>query len=59
MITKLVPELENWDASVKTMVVVDEFIAPFKVVVLADVSSPPQDPKPHPKPFACTAGPTG
>ena len=32
--------------------------APFNVVVIALVSSPPQDPNPHPKPFAYTAGPT-
>jgi len=32
--------------------------APFKVVVIAPAASPPQDPNPQPKPFACTAGPT-
>ena len=25
--------------------------APFNVVVIAEPSSPPQDPRPHPKPF--------
>ena len=33
--------------------------APFKVVVAAPISSPPQVPNDQPKPFACTAGPTG
>ena len=32
--------------------------APLRVVVIAPAASPPQDPKPQPKPFACTAGPT-
>jgi len=33
-------------------------IAPLRVVVFAPAASPPQDPNPHPKPFAWTAGPT-
>ena len=33
--------------------------APFKVVVVAPVSSPPQEPKPQPNPANCSAGPTG
>ena len=33
--------------------------APFKVVVTGFEASPPQDPRPQPKPFSCTADPTG
>ena len=62
---KLVPELGNCEASAKVIEVPDPPVpavsfnnAPFKVVVTADVSSPPQDPSDQPKPFACTAGPT-
>ena len=52
-------------ASAKTIEVPDPPVpnalspkAPFKVVVAAFEASPPQDPKPQPKPFSCTAEPT-
>ena len=58
--TKFVPELGNCDGSANVIpVVTDAFIAPDSVVVKAHTSSPPQVPKDQPKPFACTAGPTG
>ena len=57
--------LGNCVASVKTIEVPDPPVpkalspkAPFKVVVAAFEASPPQDPKPQPKPFSCTAEPT-
>ena len=50
----------NCDTSANIIpVVVEELIAPDKVVVGSPATSPPQDPKDQPKPYACTAGPTG
>ena len=52
--------LGNCDTSANIMpVVVVEFIAPDRVVVGSPATSPPNVPKDQPKPFACTAGPTG
>ena len=56
---KFVPVLGNKLASVNTIVVVESFIAPFSVVVIAPAASPPQEPRPHPKPLSWTAEPTG
>ena len=43
---------------VKTMVVVEASIAPFKVVVSALATVPPKEARPQPKPGSCSAGPT-
>ena len=54
---KFVPESGNCEGSASVIPVVTEaLIAPDNVVVKAPTSSPPQVPKDHPKPFACTAG---
>ena len=64
--TKFVPELGNCEASVKVIEVPDPPVpalssnnAPFKVVFNAEVSSPPQDPRPQPAADASVAGPIG
>jgi len=44
----LVPEDGNWEASVKTIVVVEELIAPLSVVVASPATVPPHCPKLHP-----------
>jgi len=60
MITKFVPDVGNCDESTNMIPVVTELLIPFcKVVEGSPATSPPQDPKDQPKPFACTAGPTG
>ena len=57
---KFVPESGNCDTSANVIpVVVVELIAPDKVVVGSPAVSPPHDQRDQPKPFACTAGPTG
>ena len=43
---------------VKTIVVVEELIAPFKVVVSALATVPPKVARPQPNPGSCSAGPT-
>ena len=45
-------------ALVKTIVVVEASIAPFKVVVSALATVPPKEAKPQPKPGNCSDGPT-
>ena len=57
---KFVPVSGNCDTSANIIpVVVVELIAPDRVVTGSPEVSPPQDPSDQPKPFACTAGPTG
>ena len=43
---------------VKTIVVVDASIAPFKVVVSALATVPPKVARPQPNPGNCSEGPT-
>ena len=52
--------LGNCDTSPNIIPVVTVSLIPFvKVVVGSPATSPPHDPNDQPKPFACTAGPTG
>ena len=54
------PAVGNCDESTNIMPVVAELLIPFcNVVVGLPATVPPQDHSDQPKPFACTAGPTG
>ena len=60
ILIKFVPVSGNCDTSPNIIPVVTASLIPFvKVVVGSPATSPPQDPSDQPKPFACTAGPTG
>ena len=56
---KFVPVDGKFVALVKTIVVVDELMAPSKVVVCGLATVPLYCPKPQPNPGNCSAGPTG
>ena len=58
ILIKFVPVDGKLTTLVKTMVVVEALIAPFKVVVNGLLASPPQEDSPQPNPGNCSAGPT-